>query len=289
MELSLFVLAFIAYTAATALALGYAATRREELTAWMWRVLGLALAFHLASSGVRLQEFWRIPQNRYLLPINSFYGALSYLALATAAVFWVVEGRHRLHILGAFVLPLAWISAAAALWRAEVVGGTEISSLTAGLQSYWINIHPVVLMTAYAAFANAFGVALALLVQERQVKSRRPSELCYRLPPIEEMDSLNYRIIATFFPVLTVGIFMGGMWAYNAWGRFWGWDAKETWSLVTWFIYVLYLHMRMVSGMRGKKPTYVSMAGFASVAFTFAGVNYLSHLHGYLSGGGGIR
>lgn len=289
MELRLYQLAFLGYTAATALALAYVATRKESLTAWMWRILGGALALHLASFGVRLYSFWQIPENRWYFPINSFYGALSYLALAMAGVFWVVEGRHRLNILGAFVLPFAWAAAAGAAWRAQAMGGTEIAGLVPALQSYWMNIHPMVLMTAYAAFANAFGVALALLVQERQVKSKKPSELCYRLPSIEELDELNYRIIVVFFPVLSAGIFMGGMWAYNAWGRFWGWDAKETWALVTWFIYVVYLHMRMLSGMRGKKTMYVSMLGFASVVFTFIGVNYLSELHGYLSGGGGIK
>lgn len=289
MELRLFVLAFIGYTAAAALALGYAASRDEALTRWMWRVLGVGLACHLASFGLRLDMFWVLPENRWYLPINSFYGALSYLTLAMAGVFFVVEGRHRLNILGAFVLPVAWIGAAATLWRAQHMGHTEISGLVPALRSTWINIHPMILMTAYAAFANAFGVALALLLQERQVKSRKPSELCYRLPSIEELDELNYRIIVTAFPVLSLGIFMGGMWAYEAWGRFWGWDAKETWSLITWLLYAVYLHMRMLSGMRGKRTMYVSMAGFASVVFTFIAVNYLSELHGYLSGGGGIR
>ena len=116
--------------------------------------------------------------------------------------------------------------------------------------------------------------------------SRKPTELCYRLPSIEELDTINYKIIVFGFPVLTVGIIMGGIWAYNAWGRFWGWDAKETWALITALIYAGYLHMRFVKNLRGRKAVYVSMLGFASVVFTFLGVNYLSELHGYLSGRG---
>jgi len=140
-------------------------------------------------------------------------------------------------------------------------------------------------MTAYAVFANAFGVGLALLIQERQVKSRRPTELCYRLPSIEDLDTLNYRLIAAAFPILTVGILMGGVWAHAAWGRFWGWDAKETWALITALVYAAFLHMRLLAGWRGRKAVYMSMAGFACVVFTFIGVNFLSGLHGYLSKG----
>lgn len=286
MELILMKGALAFYTAAIILAYRYLFAKDEKISLWMLYLLTAGVVVHLASFGLRLHEFWKIPENRYFLPINSFYGALSYLALAFAAVFAVVEGRHRLGILGAFVLPWTVISAAGAVARAYSMGGTEIHGLSPALQSYWINIHPMVLMTAYAAFGNAFGVGIALLIQEHQIKSRKPTELCYRLPSIEELDNLNYKIIVFGFPVLTVGIIMGGIWAYNAWGRFWGWDAKETWAFITAMIYAGFLHMRFVKGMRGRKAVYVSMLGFASVIFTFIGVNYLSELHGYLSGRG---
>ncbi|MBI3551570.1 MAG: c-type cytochrome biogenesis protein CcsB [Elusimicrobia bacterium] len=274
--------AFALYAAATALAFTYLFSKDEKWSLWMLRLMGVGVAFHVASFGFRLALFWQIPENKYFLPINSFFGALSYLSLAVAAVFFVVEGRHRLGILGAFVLPWATIGAGAAVIFAD----PAIKGLSPALQSYWINIHPMVLMTAYAAFGNAFGVGVALLIQEHQIKSRKPTELCYRLPSIEELDNLNYRIIVFGFPVLTVGIIMGGIWAYNAWGRFWGWDAKETWAFITALIYAGFLHMRFVKGLRGRKAVYVSMIGFASVVFTFIGVNYLSELHGYLSGRG---
>ncbi|MBI4374848.1 MAG: c-type cytochrome biogenesis protein CcsB [Elusimicrobia bacterium] len=270
---------FAFYSVAALLALCYLFSKQERLSLWMLRLMGIGLALHLASFGFRLHAFWQIPENRFFLPINSFFGALSYLALAVAAVFFVIEREYRLGILGAFVLPWTAIGVGAAVIFAD----PAIAGLVPALQSYWINIHPMVLMTAYAAFGNAFGVGLALLIQEHQIKSRKPSELCYRLPSIEDLDNLNYKIIVAAFPTLTVGILMGGVWAYNAWGRFWGWDAKETWSLITALIYAGYLHMRFVKGLRGRKAVYVSMVGFASVLFTFVGVNFLSELHGYLS------
>jgi len=285
MELKLFSVAAALYTAAAGLALAYLYNKDEKWSAWMYRLLVAGVVFHVTSFGLRINLFWKIPENRYFMPINSFYGALSYLALAVAAVFAIVEGRHRLGILGGFVLPWAAIGAVGAWWRALYMGDTEIHGLVPALQSYWINIHPMVLMTAYAVFGNAFGVGLALLVQERQMKSRKPSELCYRLPAIEDLDGLNYRLIVFGFPVLTVGILMGGIWAYGAWGRFWGWDPKETWSLITALVYAAYLHMRFIAGWRGRKAVYMSMFGFACVIFTFIGVNFLSELHGYLSNG----
>lgn len=286
MELILMQAAAALYLASLVCAIRYLFSKTESISLWMLRLLTAGVLLHAASFGLRVFLFWGIPENRFFLPINSFYGALSYLGLAFAAVFAVVEGRHRLGILGAFVLPWSVLSAAGAVARAYSMGGTEIHGLSPALQSYWINIHPVVLMTSYAAFGNAFGVGAALLVQENQIKSRKPTELCYRLPSIEELDTLNYKIIVFGFPVLTVGIIMGGIWAYNAWGRFWGWDQKETWAFITALIYAGYLHMRYVKGMRGRKAVYVSMMGFASVVFTFIGVNYLSELHGYLSGRG---
>jgi len=281
MEFILFRLALAFYLAATALSFVYLILKNEKWSLLMLHLLGAGLVCHLASFGARLHSFWLIPENRFYLPINSFFGALSYLALAVAAVFFIVEHEHRLGILGAFVLPWTAVGAAAALFA-----DPSVSGLVPALQSYWMNVHPVVLMTSYAAFANAFGVGIALLVQERQIKSRKPSELCYRLPSIEELDSLNHKIIAWAFPVLTAGIVMGGIWAHNAWGRFWGWDPKETWSLITALTYAFYLHMRYFAGLRGRKSVYVSMLGFACVVFTFYGVNFLSGLHGYLSGRG---
>lgn len=282
-ELRLFETATAFYLAGTGLGFVYLRSRDERWSRWMYNLLAAGVLLHLAAFGLRVHAFWAYPENRWFVPINSFFGALSYMALALTAVFVVVEGLHRLGILGAFVLPWACAAAAGALWRAHVVGDTEVHGLAPALQSYWMNAHPAVLMTGYAVFANAFGVGVALLVQERQIRSRRPSELCYRLPAIEELDSLNYRLIAVGFPVLTVGIIMGGIWAHKAWGRFWGWDAKETWSLITALVYATFLHMRFVAGWRGRKAVYASMFGFACVVFTFIGVNFLSELHGYLS------
>ncbi len=101
-------------------------------------------------------------------------------------------------------------------------------------------------------------------------------------PPLKVLDDLGYKAIMVGFPLLTLGIVTGAAWANYAWGTYWGWDPKETWSLITWLIYAAYLHARFTAGWRGKKTAILSVIGFAAVVFTYIGVNFvLSGLHSY--------
>jgi cytochrome c-type biogenesis protein CcsB len=272
--------AFLLYTAACAAAFAYLFSKSERARKTMLSLLGAGLCLHLAAFAVRLASFWAFPENRWFLPVNSFFGALSYMALALSAAFFFIEARKKLGILGAFILPMAAASLGLAVLRAD----PAVSALAPELRSYWLNFHPMILMTAYAAFANAFGVGIALLVQERQVKSRKPSELCYRLPSLDELDALNGVIIAITLPVLLAGLAMGAMWAYETWGRAWSWDPKETMSLITAVLYAEFLWLRYVAGRRGRTPVYVSMAAFACMLATFFGAELSSGRHGFLGG-----
>ncbi len=272
--------AFFLYTAATFAAFGYLFTKDPRASRAMLILLGLGLCLHLAGFAAHVAAFWAYPENRFFPPLTSFFGALSYMSLALAAAFFVVEGRNRLGILGAFVLP--W--AAGALGLAVALASPETAPIAAPLRSYWLNFHPMLLMTAYAAFANASGVGVALLIQERQIKSRKPTELCYRLPSLDELDALNARIIAWAFPVLVVGLAMGFVWAYLDWGRVWTSDPKLILALVTAGIYGFFLWRRFVSGRRGRRAVYVSLLGFASVLVTFFGAEALSGRHSFMVG-----
>lgn len=102
-----------------------------------------------------------------------------------------------------------------------------------------------------------------------------------RLPPARVLDQLNYQLIMFGFLFLSVGIITGAVWANSAWGRYWGWDPKETWSLITWFVYAALLHARMMRGWHGRRIAYLSIAGFMAVLFTYFGVNLLPGLHSY--------
>ncbi|MBI2789746.1 MAG: cytochrome c biogenesis protein CcsA [Elusimicrobia bacterium] len=272
--------AFILFTSACAAALNYLLTKNERASRLMLTLTGCGLALQFLAFLIHLAAFWAFPENRWFLPINNFYGALSYMGFALAAAFFSIEVRRRLGILGAFVIPMA----AASIGLAVFLADPTLAPLAPKLRSYWLNIHPMVLMTSYAAFTNAFGVALALLIQERQIKSRKPTELCYRLPSLDELDALNGRLISITLPILVLGLAMGSVWAYQSTGRAWSWDAKETMSLITAGFYAEFLWLRYVSGKRGRIPVYVSMAGFACMLLTFFGAELCSGRHDFLGG-----
>ena len=106
----------------------------------------------------------------------------------------------------------------------------------------------------------------------------------YSLP--SRLDALSYRLIGIAFPFLTVGITTGAIWANVAWGRYWGWDPKETWSLITWLLYALYLHARLSRGWQGRRAALLSVGAYGAVLMTFVGVNlFMGGLHSYASGG----
>lgn len=141
----------------------------------------------------------------------------------------------------------------------------------------------------YNLSANGYGFALlaagwifALLTITLELAGDRLRE---RLPATKVLDNLTYKSIVVAFPILTFMLLSGAIWANQAWGRFWGWDPKETAALVTWFVYLIYLHTRITRGWKGRKTAYIAVLGFASVLFTYLGVNLvISGLHSYATG-----
>jgi cytochrome c-type biogenesis protein CcsB len=281
MENQLFNVAFGAYTVSAVLYILYAVTKKEAVGRAGFFALGFSLLVHVASLVARTIIARAIPEHGWYVPWSNWFESFSFFGGVITAVFFAVQSWRKLNILGAFVVPLAWVMLFVSLSHDR-----SIPHLAPALQSYWMSIHVPVMFLSYSAFANAFALGLAYLIQQHQIKSKKPSEFSYALPPLEEIDRLIYTIIAIAFPVLTLGVMLGARWAYDAWGRYWGWDPKETWALITWLVYLVYLHMRLVVGWRGRKAVYLSMAGFGVVLFTYAGVNYLSALHGFLSGQG---
>ena len=102
-----------------------------------------------------------------------------------------------------------------------------------------------------------------------------------RFPEADVLDGLAYQMVMFGFLFLTIGVITGAVWANSAWGRYWGWDPKETWSLITWLVYATLVHAKMMRGWRGRRIAYLSIIGFAAVIFTYFGVNYLPGLHSY--------
>ncbi|HET6516050.1 MAG TPA: c-type cytochrome biogenesis protein CcsB [Thermodesulfovibrionales bacterium] len=204
------------------------------------------------------------------LPITSLHEASSFFAWCIVVLFFYLEYRYRLDLLGPFTMPIVFI-----IMLSSSILPRGIKPLSPVLQSYWLGIHTFLAFLGDAAFAMAFGIGMMYLIQEHHLKAKRLDGLFQRLPSLQILDEVNYKLITLGFPLLTLAIITGALWAESAWGSYWRWDPKEVWSLITWFIYALVLHIRLTAGWRGRKAAILSIIGFASVIFTFFGVNLL--------------
>jgi cytochrome c-type biogenesis protein CcsB len=128
-----------------------------------------------------------------------------------------------------------------------------------------------------AMTSNQYAPAILTLVAVATigflVAAYKRTALAGALPDEKKLDDMAYRVITVAFPFLSFGIIMGAVWAHESWGRYWGWDPKETWALITWFVYAAYLHTRITLGWVGKPGAAIAVAGFAVVLFTYMGVN----------------
>jgi cytochrome c-type biogenesis protein CcsB len=206
-------------------------------------------------------------------PLSNFYESLVFFAWTLPALGLFAFRRYFKGYLGALVSVLACLLLAYASF-----GGvdTRIKPLMPALKSNWLLIHVVAAFLGYAAFALAFGAGLLYLVQERRPRKS--------LPPPAQLDRLVYRAAVLGFLLLTLGILTGAVWAETAWGRYWSWDPKETWSLITWLIYATLLHARLLKGWQGRRIAWLAVLGFLAVLFTYFGVSFLlTGLHSYLS------
>ncbi|XPS89020.1 putative cytochrome c biogenesis protein [Desulfosarcina variabilis str. Montpellier] len=151
--------------------------------------------------------------------------------------------------------------------------------LLPALKSNWLIAHVVTCFIGYAGFAIAFCLSLMLLARKETRDGR--GSIWTKIPDRRSLDDLTHKMVMLGFLFLTLGIITGAVWANSAWGRYWGWDPKETWSLITWFIYATFLHARLMRGWQGRKAAILSIVGFGAVLFTYLGVNLLPGLHSY--------
>ncbi|MDI6752037.1 MAG: cytochrome c biogenesis protein [bacterium] len=192
-------------------------------------------------------------------PFTNLYETLLFFSWSILIVYLFVELKYRTRVFCGLAFLL--------LLSASLLGNKykEITPLVPALQSYWLFFHVAICFLAYAAFALSFSLSLTYLFRQEAV-----------------LDEIAYKSIAIGFVLLTLGIITGAVWAQYAWGSYWSWDPKETWALITWLIYALYLHLRAI-GWRNKRSAYLSIIGFFAVIFTYLGVNFLlPGLHSYM-------
>ncbi len=215
------------------------------------------------------------------VPLSNFYESLIFFSWTIVLLYLVFEWRIKNKSLGTFVVPVAFIAMAFASLSPNI--NNRIQPLIPALQSNWLTSHVMTCFMGYAAFAMAFGLGCMYIIKSLDRKSSsRSGSFLGLLPDLDTIDELIYQSIALGFIFLSLGIITGSVWAHYAWGSYWSWDPKETWSLITWLVYAALLHARLVRGLRGKRIALMSLAGFACVLFTYLGVNYLPGLHTYL-------
>lgn len=259
-ESSLFTVAFAFYVGALAVYFAALFARREG-----WGRGGLALAVvglavHTAALVLRTFASGHAP-------FTNMYESLSFLSWAVVValiVFGRKPGQPRLApYLMLIVVALVALASSPLMPK-------DATPLIPALQSYWLWLHVSVTLVGEAFFAVAFVAGVLYLAADAEEKRER-------------LDALAYRAVAVGFPLFTLGGLVFGMvWAYRAWGRYWAWDPKEVWSLITWFVFALYLHTRIVMGWKGRRSAWIAIAGFLAALFTYFGVNYLlAGLHSY--------
>jgi len=203
-------------------------------------------------------------------PVANLHESVSFFAWCIVGIFLLFDLRYRLTVLAAFVCPLALV-----LMLVGSIVPRGMRSLNPALNSWWFPVHVTFAFLGNAVFAVAFVAGIMYLLQERMLKSKKFSGLYYRLPSLETLDSINYRCLTIGFPLMTLGIISGAVWAESAWGTYWSWDPKEAWALITWFLYAALLHGRLTVGWRGRRAAIFAIIGFACLLFTFLGVNLM--------------
>ncbi|OIO39840.1 MAG: hypothetical protein AUJ75_00755 [Candidatus Omnitrophica bacterium CG1_02_49_10] len=195
-------------------------------------------------------------------PFSNMFESLVTFSWAIASVSLFVDLKYKIKSVSVLVTLMALL----ALGYASLLD-KGIEPLLPALKSNWLTIHVITCFIGYAALTVAFVSSLVLICKKKESAV---------------LDDISYKMISFGFLFLTLGIISGAVWANSAWGTYWSWDPKETWSLITWFIYATYLHTRLRKGWKGKKAAWLSVAGFLAMLFTYFGVNYLlSGLHSY--------
>ncbi len=261
------VLALTSYFTGSAGYLGYLVRHRET-----WHRVGhgffiLGLVIHTV---FLLQAFAVL---KYL-PVDNLGSTLSFAAWALAVVYVLFHFRYRLMILGSFVGPLVCVALMISLGLPDKpVAKPEV------LQSVWMVFHITMAFLGDGAFILAGVVGGIYLLQERAIKTKNHGFIFRRMPPLDVLDRMGYALVAFGFPLLTLGLITGFIYAKSVWHQWWSANPKEVWSLITWFLYAALLHERLAAGWRGRRAAIMAIVALAILLFTFLGVNMLLEGH----------
>nr|WP_246214542.1 c-type cytochrome biogenesis protein CcsB [Modestobacter muralis] len=258
-------------------AAGTEPARARRLGSVAMVLTGLGLVAHAASLVTRGMSADRLPWgNMYeFSTVVVLVAVLAYLVLAVRAP----QLRHiGVFVLGPVVVSLALI---------RMVLYVEAGPLVAALRSWWLAVHVSTATLGFGVFFVSGIVSVLYLVRSRREERAESGEvlapsLLDRLPSAAVLDRTAHRTAVFGFPIWTFAVIAGAIWAEGAWGRFWGWDPKETWAFIAWIVYAAYLHARTTSGWRGRPSAWINVVGLAVMVFNLLYVNFVSTgLHSY--------
>lgn len=230
-------------------------------------VLTIAFIAHTFALGVRWVNAGRIP-------LSNQYEFATAFAWGIALCYLMFERKYKLLAMGTFVTPILFLIIGYAAMRDRTV-----RPLMPALDSKWLAVHVSLAILSYGAFAVAAGISAMYLYRD---KLDNDKFFAKNLADKDQLDLIAYRIIAFGYIFLSLVMITGAIWAESAWGRYWAWDPKETWSFITWIIYSIYLHLRRSRGWEGKRAAIFAIIGFICIIFTYIGVNtLLPSLHSY--------
>lgn len=264
---ALFALTVLLYLAgATAYFIFFYFRQWERASTWLVRSAFVAHSLALAALVVEVRH----------PPIYTAHEALLFLTWWITFNYLAMEVVFRLKVAGTFVVPVVFgmLTYAATLPR-----GGEPSSVPPG--GLWVVVHAVIALGGYGAFALAFVAGLMYLLQERQLRRKAFRTAYRRLPSLETLDGLAFRLVVYGLPLLALAIVTGSIWARSVWRIQWFLEPKGVWSLVTLFIYVFYVAARVRLGLGGRKAAYLAVLGFVAILFNLFFVNMLSQFHGF--------
>jgi cytochrome c-type biogenesis protein CcsB len=244
----------------------------ERLGRMAVALTGLGVAVHLLSivlRGLSVQRW----------PLGNMYEFMSFACLVAVSVWLIMLRRFPIRRLGAFVLIPVFIL----MFLGGTVLYTQAEPVEPALQSYWLVIHVTVVTTACGVLLVPGVASVMYLIKGAHERNPlRFSRFAPRLPAMATLDRLAYRTTIFGFPLFTFGVICGAIWAESAWGRFWGWDPKETTAFIAWVVYAAYLHSRATAGWRGTRAAIINVLGFAVMIFNLFFINLVTTgLHSY--------
>ena len=223
-------------------------------------------------------------------PLSNLYESLIFLSWGISFIHLIVESKTQSRLIGAIAAPLLFFLSG----FSSLTLPTEMQKalpLVPSLQSNWLMMHVSMMMVSYATLI--LGSLLSILYLAFLYFNNQKNEVTLttgtvsslsvsKLSLLQTVDIWSYRIIGLGFPFLTIGIISGAVWANEAWGSYWSWDPKETWALITWLVFAIYLHSRLLKGWQGKQAAILGSCGFFVIWICYLGVNFLGKgLHSY--------